>query len=78
MEFIMSPEAAKMIGAAIAIIALHGVGLGMGNLFSAWISSVARNPEAKDKVNFMGMLGFALTESIALFAFVVALLILYK
>jgi F-type H+-transporting ATPase subunit c len=78
MEFIMSPEAARMIGAAVAVIALHGVGIGMGNLFATWISSVARNPEAEDKVRFMGMLGFALTESIALFALLIALLILFK
>lgn len=74
----MSTEAARMIGAALALIALHGVGLSMGNLFSTWISSVARNPEADDKVRFMGMLGFALTESIALFALLIALLILFK
>lgn len=74
----MSTEAARMIGAALALIALHGVGLSMGNLFSTWISSVARNPEADEKVRFMGMLGFALTESIALFALLIALLILFK
>ncbi len=74
----MSPEACRYLGAAIAVLALYGVGLSMGNLFSTWISSVARNPEAGDKVRFMGMLGFALTESIALFALLVALLILFN
>lgn len=74
----MSPEAARMIGASIAALALYGVGMSMGNLFSNWISSVARNPEAEDKVRFMGMLGFALTESIGLFALLIALLILFK
>ncbi|MDR1362284.1 MAG: F0F1 ATP synthase subunit C [Holosporaceae bacterium] len=74
----MSTEAARMIGAAIAVLALYGVGVAMGNLFSNWIAAVARNPEAEDKVRFMGMLGFALTESIALFALLVALLILFK
>lgn len=74
----MSPEAARYIGAAIAAFALYGIGISMGNLFSTWISSVTRNPEAEDKVRFMGMLGFALTESIALFALLVALLILFK
>jgi F-type H+-transporting ATPase subunit c len=74
----MSTEAARMIGAAIAVFALFGVGIGMSYMFSNWINAVARNPEAEDKVRFMGMLGFALTESIALFALLVALLILFK
>jgi F-type H+-transporting ATPase subunit c len=74
----MSVEAARMIGAAVAVLALYGVGMSMGNLFSTWINSVARNPEAEEKVRFMGMLGFALTESIALFALLIALLILFK
>lgn len=74
----LSLDAARMLGAAIAAIALYGVGMSMGNLFSTWINSVARNPEAEDKVRLIGMLGFALTESIALFAFLIALLILFK
>jgi F-type H+-transporting ATPase subunit c len=74
----MSMEAARFIGAAIAILALYGVGSAMGNLFSVWISSVARNPEADEKIKFAGMLGFAITESIALLTFVVAMIILFK
>lgn len=74
----MSTEAARMIGAAIAVVSLFGIGLGMSNLFSAWINAVARNPEAEEKVRLMGMLGFALTESIALFALIIAVLILFK
>ena len=74
----MSTEVARMFAAAIAVLTLYGVGISMGNLFSTWISSVARNPEAEEKVRLMGMLGFALTESIALFAVLIALLILFK
>lgn len=74
----LSVEAARFLGAAIAAIALYGVGVSMGNLFSAWLSSLARNPEAEDKMRSVGMLGFALTESIGLFALLIALLILFK
>jgi F-type H+-transporting ATPase subunit c len=74
----MSPEAARFIGAAMAIFALYGIGTSMGNLFSTWISSVARNPEADEKIKFAGMLGFAITESIALCALLIAILILFK
>jgi F-type H+-transporting ATPase subunit c len=74
---IMEVEAAKMIGAGLAVIALAGVGVGIGNIFSALVTSIARNPAARDEVFGIGILGFALTEAIALFALVVALLLLF-
>ncbi|GIS15081.1 MAG: hypothetical protein CM15mP117_05130 [Alphaproteobacteria bacterium] len=73
----MEAEAAKLIGAGIAVIALAGVGVGIGNIFASLISSIARNPAARDEVFGIGILGFALTEAIALFALVIALLLLF-
>jgi len=73
----MEAEAAKLIGAGIAVIALAGVGVGLGNIFASLISSIARNPAARDEVFGIGILGFALTEAIALFALVIALLLLF-
>ena len=70
-------QAAKMIGAGLAVIALAGVGVGIGNIFSALVTSIARNPAARGEVFGIGILGFALTEAIALFALVVALLLLF-
>ncbi|MDR1235655.1 MAG: F0F1 ATP synthase subunit C [Holosporaceae bacterium] len=74
----MSPEAARFIGAGMAVLALYGVGMGMSNLFSTWMDSVARNPEAEDKIRGGGMLGFAIVESIGLLSFLIAVLILFK
>ncbi len=73
----MELEAAKMIGAGLATIALGGVGIGIGNIFASYISGSFRNPEASSKVFGNVLLGFALTEAIALFALVIALLILF-
>ena len=73
----MEAEAAKLIGAGVAVIALAGVGVGIGNIFASLISSIARNPAARDEVFGIGILGFALTEAIALFALVIALLLLF-
>ena len=73
----MEAEAAKLIGAGIAVIALAGVGVGIGNIFASLISSIARNPAARDEVFGIGILGFALTEAIALLALVIALLLLF-
>lgn len=73
----MDVLAAKAIGAGIAVIALAGVGIGIGNIFSSLVSSVARNPSARDQVFGLGILGFALTEAVALFALLIAFLILF-
>ena len=73
----MDVAAAKALGAGIAVIALAGDGLGIGNIFSALDTSVARNPIARDQVFGLGILGFALTEAVALFALLIAFLILF-
>ncbi len=74
----MDAEAAKMIGAGLAVFPLLGVGLGIGSIFSTLISSIARNPEVRKDVFAIGILGFALTEAVALFALLIAFLILFK
>ncbi|MFZ2170339.1 MAG: F0F1 ATP synthase subunit C [Methylococcaceae bacterium] len=73
----MDVEAARMIGAGLAVFALAGVGLGIGLIFSSLISSIARNPSAQEKIFPIGILGFALTEAVALFALLIAFLILF-
>lgn len=73
----MELDAAKMIGAGLAVIGLSGVGIGIGNIFSSLISSVARNPAARNQVFGLSMLGFALVEAVALYALVISFLILF-
>ena len=73
----MDVQAARYIGAGLAVIALMGVGVGIGNIFATLISSVARNPAARGDVFGIGILGFALTEAVALFAMLIAFLILF-
>ena len=73
----MDLASAKNLGAGLAVIALAGVGVGIGNIFSALVSSVARNPSARDNVFGLAILGFALTEAVALYALVVAFIILF-
>ncbi len=73
----MNPEAAKLIGAGLATIALSGVGIGIGNIFGSYVAAGIRNPAAAPKMFANVLLGFALTEAVALYALVVALLILF-
>jgi len=73
----MDLEAAKLIGAGLAVIGVIGSGIGIGNVFAAFITAVGRNPAAAPAVFTMTMLGFALVEALALFALIIALLLLF-
>ncbi len=74
----MDVEAAKMIGAGLASIALVGAGIGIGNIFGSYLSGALRNPSAA-KAQFSNLLlGFALAEATGLFGLGVAFLILYS
>lgn len=69
--------AAKLIGASISTIALAGVGVGIGQIFGSLLISVSRNPLESDNLFRFAILGFALTEAIALFALIRSFLILF-
>jgi len=69
--------AAKLIGAGLATIALAGAAIGIGDIFSGLLVAVSRNPNEKDELFRFAILGFALTEAIALFALMMAFLILF-
>lgn len=67
----------KLIGAGLATISLAGAGAGIGTVFSGLMSSVARNPSLIKQLFVYGILGFALTEAIALFGLMMSFLILF-
>ena len=73
----MDVEAAKLIGAGLATIGLAGVGVGIGNIFASMIASSARNPAAIPRVQLFMWVGFALIEAVALYALLIAFLILF-
>src|SRR4029077_5824164 len=73
----MDLASATMIGAGLACIALVGAGVGIGNVFSALINSVARNPASQSQVQPFAFLGFALAEATGLFGLAIAFLILF-
>jgi len=66
-----------MIGAGLATIALAGVGNGIGLIFGRLLESVARNPAVAKYLFNYAILGFALTEAIALFTIMIVFLILF-
>lgn len=73
----MEVEAARMIGAGLAAIGMVGAGAGVGIVWANYFNALARNPAAKDDIGATIWIGFAVTEAIAIFALLVALLVLF-
>lgn len=71
-------QSAKLIAAGIAVSAISGAGVGIGTVFGSLISSVARNPSMNDQLFSYAILGFALTEAIALFGLMMSFLLLFS
>jgi F-type H+-transporting ATPase subunit c len=70
-------QSAKLIGAGLATIGLAGAGAGIGTIFGSLLIALARNPSLGKQLFTYAMLGFALTEAIALFALMMAFLVLF-
>lgn len=68
---------AKVIGAGLAAISMAGSGAGIGIVFNGLMLSVARNPHLKNQLFVYAILGFALSEAVALFGLMVTFLILF-
>lgn len=73
----MEVEAAKALGAGIAAIGVGLAAIGVGNIFGQFLSGAFRNPAAEGKLGARLIFGFAVTEALGIFAFVVALLLLF-
>jgi len=67
----------KLIGAGLAAISLVGSGCGIGVVFSGFLIALSRNPKDERKLLTYTLLGFALTEAIALFGLMIVFLILF-
>lgn len=67
----------KLVGAGLGTIALAGVGNGIGLIFNGLVGAVAVNPSVSKLLFNYAIIGFALTEAIALFTIMVVFLILF-
>lgn len=69
-------EAAKAIGSAFAI-AIGGLGpaIAIGMAVRAAMEAIGRNPEAGGQIQTSMIIGSALAEAIAIYAFVIAIVI---
>jgi F-type H+-transporting ATPase subunit c len=73
----MEAEAAKYIGAGIAAVGMAGAAIGVGNIFGSFLSGALRNPAAAAGQFSNLIFGFAVTEALGIFSFLIALLLLF-
>lgn len=72
----MTDEGLRLLAMALAIgLGAIGPGAGIGIIFSGAIEAMGRNPEAEGMLRTYMFLGFALTETLFIFALVFGLLI---
>ena len=73
----MSDLGLKAIAAAIAVLVGIGAGIGIGIATGKATESIARQPEAKGDCTRTMFIGVAMAESTGIYAFVVALILLF-
>ncbi|MDX1662353.1 MAG: ATP synthase F0 subunit C [Candidatus Promineifilaceae bacterium] len=67
----------KALGAGLAMFGAIGAGAGIGILASGALQGIARNPDAAGNIQTNMILGIAFAEAVAIYALVVALIILF-
>ena len=76
-DFLLYCNSLKTIGAGAATIGVAGAGVGIGLVFGSFLLAFSRSPDLEKKLFSYTILGFALAEAIALFALMMAFLILF-
>ncbi|MDD5031435.1 MAG: ATP synthase F0 subunit C [Patescibacteria group bacterium] len=75
----MDAETLRHLSAAVAIgLGAIGPGIGEGNVASRALEAIGRNPEAASKITPVTFITMAIIESVAIYALVVALIILFS
>lgn len=73
----MSSHAAALIGAGIATFGMGLAALGVGIIFGMFLQGALRNPAAANSQRPNLLFGFAVTEALGIFSFLVALILLF-
>lgn len=69
-------EAFKYIGVGLCSLGMAGAALGVGNIFGSYFNSIARNPSVEPKIKTYLFVGFALAESLGIFAVLLGFMII--
>ncbi len=69
-------DSMAFIGAGMCALSMTVAAWGVTQVWTTIISTVGRNPQVKKEVDIYGWAGFAAVEAIALYALVIALVML--
>ncbi|AIF81760.1 F0F1 ATP synthase subunit C [endosymbiont of Acanthamoeba sp. UWC8] len=67
----------KYIGVGLSALGMLGAALGVGNIFVGLLNGISRNPSVESKLTRSAFIGAALSEAMGLFAFLIALMLLF-
>ena len=70
-------EGMKLLAAGIAMIGTIGAGLGIGLAGMGAVQGIARNPDAAGAIQINMILAAAFAEAVAIYALVVALMMVF-
>jgi ATP synthase F0 subunit c len=70
-------EGLKLLGAGLAMTGAIGAGAGVGIVVGGAVQGIARNPDAAGAIQSNMILGVALAEAVAIYALVVALILIF-
>ena len=74
----MDPATIKLLAAGLAIgLGAIGPGIGIGILALGALQAIGRNPDATPQIQINMFIGIAFAEAIAIYALVVALILLF-
>jgi F-type H+-transporting ATPase subunit c len=73
----MDATAAAYIGAGLASLGMLGAAIGVGLIFGNFLSGAMRNPSAAPSQFGNLIFGFAVTEALGIFSFLIAILLLF-
>ncbi|MEW5986615.1 MAG: ATP synthase F0 subunit C [Chloroflexota bacterium] len=67
----------RLVGAGLAMTGAIGAGAGIGLVVGGAVQGIARNPDTAGAIQTNMILGIAFAEAVAIYALVVALIILF-
>ena len=78
MDVEAAKELGKLLGAGLSMgLGAIGPGVGLGIMIGKALESIARQPEVSGDVRTNMFIGIGVTEAVALYAFVVALILIF-
>ena len=74
---LFTPGFGAGIGAGCAMLGATGVGIGQGYTAGEAVEGLARNPKMESKIRMMMLIGAAIAESSAIYALIIAILLIF-